>query len=112
MTKQNNNAQLAIRYFQCWANRDIASMEVLLADDVMLLDWSGPALGKDAFIADLKQLYASTKVISLDIKKIAIGQDTVMAELEIKLDRKKLFVVNVLDYNEEGKIQRIRAYKI
>ena len=112
MTTATNKPQLAIRYFQCWANRDIASLELLLDEDVMIVDWDGPVLGRDKLLQFTKELYDKTKVIAIDIKKIAIGQDCVMAELEIKLDRKRLHVVDVLDYNHEDKIQRIRAYKL
>jgi hypothetical protein len=107
-----NKPQLAIRYFQCWANRDLASLELMLDEDVMLVDWDGPVLGRDKVLQFTKELYDTTKIIAIDIKKVAIGQDCVMAELEITLNRKKLYVVDVLDYNQENKIQRIRAYKL
>lgn len=108
----NKNAQLAVRYLQCWANRDLASLEFLLAEDCMMADWSGSILGKDNILKNTKKIYDAAKFLSIDIKKIAIGQDCVMAELEIKVNKNLMYVVNVLDYNDDGKIQRIRAYKI
>lgn len=112
ITTNNKNAQLAIRYFQCWANRDLASLELLLTENCMLVDWSGVCLGREKILSVTKSLFDSAKILKIDIKKIAVGQDCVIAELEIMVDDIRMFVTDVLDYNEEGKIQRIRAYKI
>lgn len=111
-TTNNKNAQLAVRYLQCWANRDLASLELLLDKDCMLADWSGSVLGRDNILKTNKKVYDAAKFLSIDIKKIAVGHDCVMAELEIKINKNLIHVVDVLDYNDEGKIQRIRAYKI
>ena len=102
---------LAIRYFQCWANKDIASLELLMADDAILMDWDGPILGRDAILDGTKVLFSQHKKITIEIKKIAVGQDTIMAELEIRLDNMSIRVVDVIDYDENDKIKRIRAYR-
>ena len=111
-TSNNKNAQLAVRYFQCWGSRDLASLELLMAEDCMLVDWDGPCLGRNRILDETRKLFASSKILVLDVKKIAVGQDTVMAELEIRIDKIKMYVVDVLDYNNDSKIQRIRAYRI
>lgn len=102
---------LAIRYFQCWANKDIASLELLIAEDAILLDWEGPILGRDKILDGTKLLFSHHKKIGIEIKKIAVGQDTIIAELEIRLDNMYMRVVDVIDYDENDKIKRIRAYR-
>jgi ketosteroid isomerase-like protein len=107
-----NTAQLAIRYFKAFAEKDLGSLDVLLADDIVLTDWDGQAIGKEAVLKFCETLFKSVGRLNVDIEKIAIGQDTVMAELGISINgANKIHVVDVLDYDQDKKIKRIRAYK-
>jgi hypothetical protein len=103
--------QLAIRYFKAFAEKDLGSLDVLLADDIVLTDWQGQAIGKDAVLALSATIFNGCKNLGVDIEKMAIGQDTIMAELGINIDNVKVHVVDVLDYDQDNKIKRIRAYK-
>lgn len=104
--------QLAIRYFQCFAEKDLASLEVLFADDVMITDWEGQALGKAAVLAFSKTLFTKLNSIEIDIKRIALGQECVIAEIAIIVNRESIVhVVDVIEFDLDDKIKSIRAYK-
>lgn len=103
--------QVAIRYFKAFAEKDLGSLDVLLADDVVLTDWQGQAIGKEAVLALSSAIFKGCSKLGIDIEKIAMGQDTVIAELCIHIDDAKVNVVDVLDYDQDNKIKRIRAYK-
>jgi len=104
--------QLAIRYFKAWAEKDIGTLDMLMADNIILTDWEGQALGKEAVLKFNQIVFEKCKSISVDIEKVAVGQDCVMAELGITINgATKIQVVDVLDYDQDDKIKRIRAYK-
>jgi hypothetical protein len=104
--------QLAIRYFQSWTNKDIATLDLLMADNVVVTDWDGQAVGKQEVLKFNKTLFDKFESLNVDIIKIAIGQDTVMAEIRVIVNNKDVVnVVDVIDYDQDDKIKSIRAYK-
>jgi hypothetical protein len=111
MTTTLKQPQVAIRYFKAFAEKDLGSLDVLLADDVILTDWLGQAIGKDAVLDLSSKIFNGCNKLGIDIVKIAVGQDTVIAELCITIDTAQVYVVDVLDYDQDNKIKRIRAYK-
>lgn len=105
-------SQVALLYLKSFAEKDIGSLEVLFADTVSLADWDGHLIGKDNIIEFNKKVFASINSISIDIVKVAVGQNTVMAELRITLNNSTtLNVVDVIEFDDDNKIQSIKAYK-
>lgn len=104
--------QLAIRYFQSFANKDIASLDLLMADNVVLTDWEVQIMGKENILAHNKRFFDRVKTLNVDIQKIAIGQDCVISEIRIIVNNSgQLFVTDVIEFDDEDKIKAIRAYK-
>lgn len=104
--------QLAIRYFQSFSNKDLATLDLLMADNIVLTDWDGQAVGKTEVLNFNKTLFEKFETLNVDIVKIAIGQDTVMAEIRVIVNNKDVVnVVDVIDYDQDDKIKSIRAYK-
>jgi hypothetical protein len=105
-------SQVALLYLKSFAEKDIGSLEVLFSDTVSLADWDGHLIGKDNIIDFNKKVFASINSISIDIVKVAVGQNTVMAELRITLNNSTtLNVVDVIEFDDDNKIQSIKAYK-
>lgn len=105
-------SQIALMYFQCFCKKDIASLEVLFSENIILTDWEVQIIGKDNILNFNNNFFNSVKTIAIDIERIAIGQDTVIAELKIVIDNKIVAqVVDVLDFDQDNKIKHIRAYK-
>jgi hypothetical protein len=105
-------SQVALLYLKSFAEKDIGSLEVLFSDTISLADWDGQLIGKDNIIEFNKKVFASINNISIDIVKVAVGQNTVMAELRITLNNSTtLNVVDVIEFDDENKIQSIKAFK-
>lgn len=106
--------ELAIRYFHSFSMKDIATIDILLADNVVMKDWHGMHEGKEIVLEYLDNLFKipNSALFELDICRVAVGQDTVIAEVILIINKKPIFsMVNVLDYDEDNKIKAIRAYR-
>lgn len=105
-------SQVALLYLKSFAEKDLASLEVLFADNITLADWEGELVGKENILNFNKKVFGSVNNISVDVNKVAVGQSTVMAELRITLNNKQAInVVDVIEFDDDHKIQAIRAYK-
>lgn len=105
-------SQVALLYLKSFAEKDIGSLEVLFADTITLADWEGQLVGKENILNFNKKIFASINNIGVDVVKVAVGQNTVMAELRITLNNTQVVnVVDVIEFDDENKIQSIKAYK-
>jgi limonene-1,2-epoxide hydrolase len=106
------HSQLVSLYFQSFCRKDLASLEVLFSDNIMLTDWSVQIIGRDNVLDFNKKFFDSVKTIRIDIERIAIGQDTVIAEIRVIIDNKiNAPVVDVFEFDQDNKIKQLRAYK-
>lgn len=107
--------ELAMRYFHSFAMKDIETIDMLLADNIIMVDWYGTREGKPAVLKYLNGLFSmpNAALFELDLMRIAVGQDTVMGEVTLIVNKKPVFtMVNVLDYDQDNRIKAIRAYKL
>lgn len=105
-------SQIALLYFQTFCKKDTASLEVLFSDNVILSDWEGNIVGKENVLKFNQNFFNSVNSIRIDIDRVAVGQDTVMAEIKVIIDDVIAgFVVDVLEFDQDNKIKHIRAYK-
>ena len=105
-------SQVALLYLKSFAEKDIGSLEVLFGDSMTLADWDGQLVGKENILNFNKKIFASVNNIGVDVVKVAVGQSTVMAELKITLNNTTtLNVVDVIEFDDDNKIQSIKAYK-
>lgn len=105
-------SQIAMLYLKAFSEKDLASLETMFADNMILTDWDGQMIGKQNVLAFNQTLFSQLGHIRVDIDKIAIGHDTVIAEIKIVLDNKVIIpVVDVIDFDQDNKIREIRAYK-
>jgi hypothetical protein len=105
-------SQIAMLYLKAFSEKDLASLETMFADNMILTDWDGQMIGKQNVLAFNQTLFSQLGHIRVDIDKIAIGHDTVIAEIKIVLDSKVIVpVVDVIDFDQDNKIREIRAYK-
>lgn len=89
----------------------MGSIDLLLADNIIITDWEGQAVGKANVLKFYQQLFDNFKTIVVDISKIGLGQDTVLAEINLTVDGQTYHIVDVLDYDQDDKIKFLRAYK-
>ena len=103
-----------IRYFDAFSNGDLEVLGELYARNIYLRDWEGTYVGATAVLNANRALFDN--VDALVIRPIALHYDvdshTVAAEIEIMIsEAEPLLVVDVIEYNSQGQILSIRAYK-
>lgn len=105
-------SQIALMYFQSFCKKDTASLEVLFSDSILLTDWDVLIIGKQNVLNFNQQFFNRVNNIRIDVDKIAVGLDTVIAEIKIIIDNVVVAaVVDVIDFDQDNKIKEIRAYK-
>lgn len=105
-------SQIALMYFQSFCKKDAASLEVLFSDSILLTDWDVQIVGKQNVLNFNQRFFNSVDTIRIDVDRVAVGLDTVMAELTIIINNKIVAsVADVLEFDQDNKIKEIRAYK-
>ena len=104
----------AKEYFDAFNKQDITKLEELYSDDVRLRDWLSEARGRDNVTASNKKLFSSNQELVININKMYHDGDTVACEIDILLNNDgaqvRLMVVDVIEFDDAGKINEIRAY--
>lgn len=105
-------SQIAMLYLKAFSEKDIDNLEAMFSDNMILTDWEGQMIGKENVLAFNRTLFSQLGNIRIDIEKIAMGHDTVIAEIKVILDETVIIpVIDVIDFDQDNKIREIRAYK-
>lgn len=100
-----------LAYLHAYAAKDLATIEAMLADDVALRDWKISVRGKAAALAETATNFANARSIVIEPLRVTADATRVAGELRIVVDdMHELFVVDVIDFDGEGRITAIRAY--
>ena len=106
------------KYFKAWNTNKSENLKNLFADDISLHDWDAGVEGLEEVLKanDAKfEGVESIKVNVISIDKIT-KQKKCYCDLEIMIitsdgTSAKIYVLDVITFNDEGKIKSIRAYK-
>ena len=103
-----------VAYFEAFSRGDLDALSEFYANNIYLRDWEGTYVGSMAVLNANKALFDN--VDALVIRPIALHFDadshTVAAEIEIMISESEpLLVVDVIEFNSQGEILSIRAYK-
>ena len=103
---------ICLEYFETFSCRDLDGLAVMFTGDVVLRDWEISATGIDEVLAANKKIFDSVEYIHVMPLHLYQDNNTVTAELSIVVsDAVHLSVVDVIKFNNAGKISSIRAYK-
>lgn len=98
-------------YLAAYAARDLAAIEPLFADAITLRDWQVRVVGKAAALAETRKNFDAVQHLQIDVLAAYARDGGVAAELRIVVDRRDtIFVVDVFDIDDGGRITAIRAY--
>ena len=104
----------AVRYFEVWNTHDVAGLRSLLAAEATLRDWDVEARGGDEVAAANAKIFAAVPSIRIEVLTIHLAAITRTAVCEILVrltDENVLRVVDIISFDEQGKIVSVRAYK-
>ena len=102
----------ALRYFQTFAKKDIYALRELFSPDVTLRDWEISANGLEAVLEANSRIFTNVKKITVDISNVYQCGNTIIAEVDIALNIcTTMRVVDIIEFENDGKISAIRAFK-
>lgn len=103
----------ACNYFEAFSNKDLDTLAELYSEDVSLADWEPLFFdGKEQVLDANKTLFESLESVNIVVKRIGSNDKNVFAEIDILInDATQLFVVDILEFDQNQKIKSIRAYK-
>jgi ketosteroid isomerase-like protein len=111
MARMTDNLTLVRAYLAAYAARDLAAIEPLFADAITLRDWKIRVVGKAAALAETRKNFAAAQHLAIDVLAAYEREGGAAAELKIVVDeRDTLYVVDVFDFDSDGRIAAIRAY--
>ncbi len=103
--------QRFLAYLRAYEAQDIAQVADMFADDVSLRDWKIHVTGKQAAIAETQANFAAARSIEIQPLHLHESARSVAGELRIVVDGTvELFVVDVVDFDDAGRITAIRAF--
>ncbi|PRX54168.1 nuclear transport factor 2 family protein [Flagellimonas meridianipacifica] len=107
----SSRKELCKLYLQRYAQKDLAGVEAIFAEDIILRDWKIRVEGKKKALKETKKNFEAAKSIEIEILEMHQDKDTVAAELKITVNEtEELYVVDVITFNSQGLITSIRAY--
>jgi hypothetical protein len=99
-------------YLACYAAQDLAGISRMLAPTAALRDWNIAVRGQAAVELETRRNFDNASTIHIEVLRLHEGADSVSGELRIVVDGHiELFVVDVLDFDAEGRVTAIRSYK-
>lgn len=100
-----------IAYLAAYSDKNLQKVSDMFASNIALRDWKISVVGKEAAISETAKNFRSADSLEIDVLNICESADAVAGELRITVDQSEvLYVVDVVTYNPDGKIQSIRAY--
>jgi hypothetical protein len=110
-TDRSNHIKI-LEYFNYFSNKDINQLSNLFDDDITLVDWNISATNKNNVIQANKDIFNSVQTINVEIVNISEKEKTFFCQLIITINgSEKIDVVDIIEFNNVGKIKSIKAYK-
>jgi len=101
----------SLTYLRHYADKNLTAIAAMFADDITLRDWNLAVTGKAAALSETAKNFAAAQTIEIEPLHLYANADAVAGELRIVIDgATELFVVDVLTFAADGRIQSIRAY--
>lgn len=104
---------LAKKYFKFFSKKDEVNLFKMFDKKIVLKDWELNLKNKENVIKANKKIFKKFKKIIVIPKKIYQDKNTIIAEIQIKINNKDVLnVLDILKFNKKNKITSIKAYKI
>lgn len=98
-------------YFRAFSNKDITELERMFDVDIQLIDWDVNYTGRSLVLEFNQELFKNVNTIAVTPELISVYGTTSMSKILVEVDNSALKVVDVITFNDAGKIVKIEAYK-
>lgn len=100
------------QFMKAYACKDILYFESKFADEIVLRDWNYQVTGKKSALEEYQKNFAEAENIEIQIKAIHLSENSAAAEINVVIDQvTQLSLVDVIKFNEVGKITSVVAFK-
>lgn len=106
-----NNKTKMFKYFDLFSNKKIEELSELFSDDIILKDWDINSSGKDNVLESIKNIFEKINSISISLNEYYEDNNNSICEITLDADNNKINIVDIITFDETGKIQKINAYK-
>ena len=104
--------EITLKYFQDFSSKDISSLKSVFSNDIVLRDWEIESKGIDNVIKVYENIFNNVQSIFVEIQNLYQDEKVIFGELKIIInDSVIMYVMDLIEFNEEEKIKRIFAYK-
>jgi hypothetical protein len=98
-------------YLAAYAARDLVAIESMFADTITLRDWKLRVSGKAAALVETRKNFEAVSHLAIEVLATYPREGGLAAELRIVVDgRDTIHVVDVFEFDADGRISAIRAY--
>ena len=106
-----NIKDTALSYFKTFSEKNIDGLREMFDDNVTLRDWEIDKKGIESVLEANLNIFQNVKTINAIPQKIISENNFVFAELKIVVNDDELKVVDLIEFNKNGKIIAIKAFK-
>jgi hypothetical protein len=96
-------------YFKVWENKNINELENLFNSNIILKDWTNKWIGKFNVIEANKEIFKND--IKVSIVKIDVIYNISYCQLELNVNGEILYVMDVIEFDDDFLIKSITAYR-
>ena len=109
---KKNIKEIALSYFNIFSQKNIEGLRTLFDDNITLRDWDINQTGIENVLKANLSIFEQVKTIKVIPQTIITENNLLSAELKIIINNKdELKVVDIIEFNTNGKIISIKAFK-
>tara|TARA_B100000965_G_C19262786_1_gene613745 strand:- start:95 stop:430 length:336 start_codon:yes stop_codon:yes gene_type:complete len=104
--------EVALTYFKIFSQKNINGLRPMFSENITLRDWDIHAVGIEDVLKANSNIFNNVNTIKVIPENIILENNFISAELKIIVnDEEELKVVDLIEFNESGKITSIKAFK-
>lgn len=121
---KNKNLENIFKYYKAFVSKDLGTINELISDDILLIDWEIEVSGREEFLKTNQNLFASVGEISIISYSFFEGvpvfitshidstATTYFCPIDITIgENNQIRVLDLISFDSSGKICGIIAYK-
>tara|TARA_B100000989_G_scaffold198747_2_gene150204 strand:- start:4510 stop:4860 length:351 start_codon:yes stop_codon:yes gene_type:complete len=99
------------KYFLSFSKKNLKELNNMFADNIILKDWNFYVKGKKKVLEINKNIFKN-KVLKVQLHEAYYNytEMAVSCKIQVKINKKKLNVVDIIYFNKNMKIKKIIAY--
>ena len=109
---KENIKEIALSYFKKFSQKNLNGLREMFDENVTLRDWDINEAGIENVLKANSNIFQSVNTIKVMPQNIILENNFISAELKIIVnDEEELKVVDLIEFNKNGKITSIKAFK-